>query len=652
MIYEKAEGDLESFMYRHPNPQESRCMDSIDLAQQLLGLLSALAAMHGHYSVSNDTLIMLSEEIDHVYDIRPNNLLVFVDESHGREKYSFRLSDFSYSKRTDPIVSVSGTNRNSWKTIAKMGPTTYRAPESVGKCITSPSYLWSLGCVFLELLVWHLEGYVSLQTFRSARECQIRPGGREDEGFYFEATEDEVFKLRNAVLRKIESISTLCQGPLRAILDTVQEMLQIDPRRRPTAEALMKGLSRNLGNDGIATWTGESNEISLPRDNDPNVSTYESDFDSNLNQGNSSVSASGDSTTQVRETIPGGIEHWKSPAVAASATESYIDTFVGTTLIGTDSGDIAIPGKTYEVDLLSSHDVAEDCISLVSNDEDIGSQTSAAARAPAEIYAVRAFGAFLGELKDLIPLHEALLKRLGHGRFVRNYRRVLKKYVLRLQEPSVARSHIEDITVRVLTSRQNRISIAQRIIEALLPDEEGLQKHFDPLDYQPVEQESLMSWVNSQVIRSDVNFDNAFVRHDDDDHHHHHDDDSENSDDSSDEGHSTGLQSDFDTILLSFVDKAKESLRSNINVLKLELRLLALSTSLRDLVDTVPKEDIRILYANDTTYTNTVKAFIEDHTSIEWDWWPLQPRVPEFLQDKQCLIQWQVSTVTCIHEEA
>ena len=291
MIYEKADSDVEKFMAKNSNPRGPPGMESTDLAQQLFGLASALAAIHNHgqSSISQSPGLLSvpgssAQKTGYIHDIKPENLLVFVYEHHGIKKYWFRLSDFSCAKVNDMETSVSGKNRNSWKTVSKSGTPVYRAPEATGTGRTSRPYdLWSLGCVYLELLVWFLEGYPSLERFREERECHVSPGGREDEGFYFKPTERDNFRLRDIVVKKIESVKEQCQGSLKDIADVIPQLLQIDPRQRPTAEKLVKEL-KQIGNGAKPLFAvGSFGQGNTTRPSPLPIPTYESDPDSDTN---------------------------------------------------------------------------------------------------------------------------------------------------------------------------------------------------------------------------------------------------------------------------------------------------------------------------------------------------------------------------------
>lgn len=294
MVYEKADSDLEKFMEQHTNGRGPQGMESTDLAQQLYGLASALAAIHNHGPSDTHSIGLLSvpgtgpRRAGYIHDIKPENILVFAYQLDKKRKHWFMLSDFSCAKVNDVHATVSGKNRISWKTVSKSGTPVYRAPEAMGKDgkASRPYDLWSLGCVYLELLVWFLEGYESLRRFRDARECHVMPDGREDEGFYFKPTLAEDFRLRDVVVEKIDNVRSRCHGLLKDIADTIPKLLRIDPQQRPTAAKLARNL-HHIGKDVMPPAAidpfVQSSGMHFDPPSLPALPAYESDQDSDLN---------------------------------------------------------------------------------------------------------------------------------------------------------------------------------------------------------------------------------------------------------------------------------------------------------------------------------------------------------------------------------
>lgn len=65
-----------------------------------------------------------------------------------------------------------------------------------------------------------------------------------------------------------------------------------------------------------------------------------------------------------------------------------------------------------------------------------------------------------------------------------------------------------------------------------------------------------------------------------------------------------------------------------LQVLVLQLRLLTLPYDLSDIMETTPRNDMRLPGENDTSLSNRCKIYIETHTAHLWNWWPLQKSVP------------------------
>jgi hypothetical protein len=97
--------------------------------------------------------------------------------------------------------------------------------------------------------------------------------------------------------------------------------------------------------------------------------------------------------------------------------------------------------------------------------------------------AVKLFSLFFAESEELSHLYENALGKLGPSRFLKNYRRILKTYVLKLRVK--ARTALEKDTVKVIESRRNCRSIAKQVITLLAPENEKNVKPLDELARRP-----------------------------------------------------------------------------------------------------------------------------------------------------------------------
>jgi hypothetical protein len=308
---------------------------------------------------------------------------------------------------------------------------------------------------------------------------------------------------------------------------------------------------------------------------------------------------------------------------------------------------VTIPEAAH-VETYDHGTIDDDLISVISNTESIGSQVGSLGRTPGERFASRLFGDFLGNLSQLRPLHEEALRRFGEKRFVNNYRRLLKAHLLRLRSLSDNQTRTEVLTLRILRSRTSRTDIARNICTAIIPDESEPSKQHTTLDFRPREQENVAEWIasvrpmgaqdldavgQSSSEREEFNLISATPQ----------DKDADGANDSDQAEMDTSPEDldSFEAELLSKLTEAYDFLRQDVVCLEQDLRLLLLPSSLRDLLMTVPKDDIRILRDNNVSFVNQIKAFVEVHTQIEWDWWPLRPRSHSLSEGRQRL-EWKV----------
>lgn len=288
MIYEKADHDVEDFMQKYTNPEHRLEFTPPDLASQLHGLAAALLVVHNqengssyldphHLGVSQEE----SARSGYIHDIKPDNILLFIYNVGGKKKYWLRLSDFSCAKVVELLAIVSG-KRRSHLSDNKAGNPTYRAPEMLLERGTSRPYdLWSLGCVFLEMLVWYLDGFQALAHFRNARFQAVKPGGTEDDGFCFTHESGPTAKvyLRNVVVEKMAELSGRCTGPLEDIANIIPKLLEIEPTRRPTAAQLVKALEHLDTKDAPPSDYHQPEASSIPRVTTSPISHDDSDSD-------------------------------------------------------------------------------------------------------------------------------------------------------------------------------------------------------------------------------------------------------------------------------------------------------------------------------------------------------------------------------------
>jgi serine/threonine protein kinase len=256
MIYEKADCNMEEFIMKNKDATKIPSLTSRKLAAQLYGLAAALSVIHnqgqsetngqsGHLGVPKNASV--PSKTGYIHDIKPDNLLMFIYKQDGQETHWLRLSDFSCAKVADWVASISGERKASWRSDSKSGTPVYRAPESMYGKTSRPYDLWSLGCVYLELLVWYLEGFDKLDEFREIRGTRAKPGGAWDEGFYYttDSGPESKFHLRDIVKDKINYVVKNSDENLKHIAEAIRDLLNVNPDERPTAEKLARDLKRS-----------------------------------------------------------------------------------------------------------------------------------------------------------------------------------------------------------------------------------------------------------------------------------------------------------------------------------------------------------------------------------------------------------------------
>ncbi|RGP77017.1 kinase domain-containing [Fusarium longipes] len=178
LIFPCAEGDLEYHWASHRADPKSQ-NDLIWLLQECHGIASGLSKVHDHTSWPVSKQESGSQNKGRHGDIKPKNILFFRDEetSPGRLVVAdFTLMRFHSSNADYTRIRNVGYSR------------TYRPPEmdGGGGIKVSQKYdIWTLGCVFLEFITWHLLGPDSIRPTKEGCGRGFRaPDGnlREDFG--------------------------------------------------------------------------------------------------------------------------------------------------------------------------------------------------------------------------------------------------------------------------------------------------------------------------------------------------------------------------------------------------------------------------------------------------------------------------------------
>ena len=245
--------------------------DIVWLLKQLRGLASALKRIHG--LTDGDDLAEPSSPMLQTptpvlpggrragwhHDLKPENILLYRHTDPPREL--FQISDWGSGK-------INTYHSGTIITPSPTGTPTYEPPELIIEGGTSRPYdVWSLGCVFLELLVWALVDSEAVEKFKDERIDQrdlSEKYGRKDDAFWQKSKSRDIV-LRKAVLEcisnlegRVKSLQSLeAFGP---VIDLIKAMLNINREGRITALNVDDWLSRiclnaevELDNDDTST---------------------------------------------------------------------------------------------------------------------------------------------------------------------------------------------------------------------------------------------------------------------------------------------------------------------------------------------------------------------------------------------------------------
>ncbi|KAI4937138.1 uncharacterized protein J4E92_001865 [Alternaria infectoria] len=213
LIAELADGNLDEFMAKYPERRAVEDLDREWLLEQLRGLASALDVIHGQMTY-------------HHHDIKPTNILVFIDPA-ADVKHRLKFTDFG-SAGYGGLSSAVG---NSAKSKIK-GNTPTLPPETYNNGSSSrPHDVWSLGCVFLDILVWYWKGWEFLKEFRS----EVM---EESVAWCYYTVEDGNMTRTEAVSAALDEL-----GSTEAeLVCVIQDMLEVDPDYRPNAASVLERL--------------------------------------------------------------------------------------------------------------------------------------------------------------------------------------------------------------------------------------------------------------------------------------------------------------------------------------------------------------------------------------------------------------------------
>jgi serine/threonine protein kinase len=260
MLFPCAQTNLGNFLRFQPHPELTNS-NVRWLLLQLKGLAEGVRHIHllGPAGLGPDGLIAADRpprkqgRSGFHHDLKPQNILVFVSENiNEREpaisEMSLKISDFG-AARIYVILSQSGLDKSNFSPqISSLvrGDPVYSAPDYTLEHKTSRPYdIWSLGCVFLEVLIWaHGLSNSDLNVFDFDR---MNSHNSRSIKFWHQDDRGKVI-LKSAVVDRLKQLQDHCQdrGVFTHLVRLTARMLTITPKDRPKAPDICHDLEAML----------------------------------------------------------------------------------------------------------------------------------------------------------------------------------------------------------------------------------------------------------------------------------------------------------------------------------------------------------------------------------------------------------------------
>ena len=257
ILFRCADYDLGNYMISQPAPAWTS-PNLIAIISQMAGLVDGLRHIHNMgltvlqpanvQEQARSSLHHLSQAAYH-RDLKPANILVSIDKDDGSLRLS--ITDFGSARIGQSPSHVTDS--------LHPGDLVYAAPDRlVMGDLSRPYDLWSMGCIFLEILTWMvgIEG-IDLNTFKYGRLQTIaHPDGHQDTAFWYQDKSGVL--LKPAVVAQLKLLKEQCKGRgvFPDIISLTGRLLNVHAHRRPDAaqlsnafKAIMLQLEQDLKNE-------------------------------------------------------------------------------------------------------------------------------------------------------------------------------------------------------------------------------------------------------------------------------------------------------------------------------------------------------------------------------------------------------------------
>ena len=235
MLFPLATGDLHHLL-REINPKLTTDFATW-LLEQTTGLCDAIKYLHDYRlpDTNSSDKPYTMRRIGFHHDLKPANILLYGADMNNT---IWKLGDFG----SGAVRYVSSTSRESiYNRKASTGDPIYSAPEYVveGK-VSRPKDIWSLGCIFLEVLIWALDHSNDVIDRFEQERMDYTNDSLDQTPTYWCIGHDGLPYLNPATVLRLDIVDKRCKdtGLFSPILEVIRIMLNICPSSRPRAREL------------------------------------------------------------------------------------------------------------------------------------------------------------------------------------------------------------------------------------------------------------------------------------------------------------------------------------------------------------------------------------------------------------------------------
>ncbi|OAL45283.1 kinase-like protein [Pyrenochaeta sp. DS3sAY3a] len=620
LLFPWATRDLDAHWAKYPRPT----MDAETLlwtSKQIAGIASAIRSIHNPASAT------LRVPEDHKYGrhggLKAENILLF--DSPDDPMGILVVAGLGLAK-LNSIVSRSAQSNNHVHCTTR-----YKPPECDidGAKITRSYDVWTFGCLLLEWVCWLFQGQ-EVKTQFIYNLGDYNHNGVTVETFFNVApvpgqSRKWFVDVHDAAREKFAELhgDPKCTQYFHDLLHLVEEhMLVVRAKSRIDSEKMhqeLTGMHQRAGRDKTYYYTPcESSHQSKIHDalvaefRKPKNSTAPHNVElTMINNSDAEQAISGSAQVDVKSQQTKSVIFEDATTIVEQTSLSE-KTLVASTLPGstddeseTDKG--VLPGDNADTRSLIS----------VMDNEFHGFQP--------ETEFETAVVHILASNDLLSSLYAKGLQLMPEDRFINNYARILREFHARIVSlPSTTVTHELKALLR---SKENRKRIAKRIIKDnrkrteqrvadKLADAEGLPKEEDDFQEQArLRDERWKMWLD-RTTESGVDLERE---------------DPEIS--TSDENIENELGDTLDYLEHHQIIQALVESQPFQDML-LDLKAFLLPDGLLEDVLPIPSEQISFGSHSKPAFVNTVQGWVEDITELEWDWWPLSPRMRPLRQDE------------------